>query len=473
MSIQNFPRESSVIDAQTWISVCRAFTTLDAELQPELFDIAPSDYPATHVSFWKKDCDDQYDSLGYETLSLTEASMRIIGMPFESNDSFELLDDCLKHLLDISDKSDFVLFNARPATQLGNELLIRFSRRTWSRYSDPAISFSLDDKRTTASLLEALVKVSLKELVKVEENNDLWFDDPNALIESELLVRAACNLLCDTAEVVQINRSTIASLYGNFVNISQTPYERRSLSGNVVVTTKTMPMDITFSSQVPIEDHRAARKLFEMAAYGDSIITDGNNVFGLRQCIQNDTLVNSNEIKIRIFGYGCWSAIYDRSVLFEVINGIPRLPRPKLSRKEFERALQHFSDSSANIEKLWAVVSAATHAQHGAIVVVSRNAKDEAQRLGPQATLITPTILPNRMLPAVFAIDGALLLGLDGLCHAVGVILDGAVSERGTKSRGSRYNSAVRYVDSQTGNAIALVVSEDNYINLILPEHTA
>ena len=65
------------------------------------------------------------------------------------------------------------------------------------------------------------------------------------------------------------------------------------------------------------------------------------------------------------------------------------------------------------------------------------------------------------------AIDGAVLLGPDGVCHAIGVILDGLAGDRGDPERGARFNSAVRYVDSRQEVCLAIVVSEDKTLDVI------
>jgi hypothetical protein len=55
----------------------------------------------------------------------------------------------------------------------------------------------------------------------------------------------------------------------------------------------------------------------------------------------------------------------------------------------------------------------------------------------------------------------------DGVCHAVGVILDGNATPTCTPARGGRYNSAVRYVgDGSTGRQ-ALVLSEDGTLDVV------
>ena len=73
------------------------------------------------------------------------------------------------------------------------------------------------------------------------------------------------------------------------------------------------------------------------------------------------------------------------------------------------------------------------------------------------------------MLRLVTNIDGAVLLSPTGYCHAIGVILDGMASERGEPSRGSRFNSAVRYAESSNYPCLALVISEDGMVNMITP----
>ena len=64
-------------------------------------------------------------------------------------------------------------------------------------------------------------------------------------------------------------------------------------------------------------------------------------------------------------------------------------------------------------------------------------------------------------------VDGAILVDPTGTCHAVGVILDGYASGKGDSSRGARFNSAVRYHETQSGECLVIIVSEDGMIDLI------
>jgi hypothetical protein len=71
------------------------------------------------------------------------------------------------------------------------------------------------------------------------------------------------------------------------------------------------------------------------------------------------------------------------------------------------------------------------------------------------------------LLRHVTPIDGAVLLSPDGYCHAIGTILDGIASTKGDPSRGARYNSAVRYVESTPSPCLAVVVSEDGRVDYV------
>ena len=59
------------------------------------------------------------------------------------------------------------------------------------------------------------------------------------------------------------------------------------------------------------------------------------------------------------------------------------------------------------------------------------------------------------------------MVGPDGRCHAFGVILDGVSNESGDRSRGARFNSAVRYQNMATVGSIIIVISDDGTIDLL------
>ena len=149
--------------------------------------------------------------------------------------------------------------------------------------------------------------------------------------------------------------------------------------------------------------------------------------------------------------------------------GVPGLPKPRLEEHAFKETLSSVlrNCSDLNVDQVWQFVTGALGQRHGTMVVVSDGAREEALRLASQATPIQPTTLGDyEMIRKITAIDGAVLLDPSGVCHAIGVILDGLACATGTPARGARFNSAVRYVDSTKHATVAVVISEDGGVDV-------
>ena len=78
-----------------------------------------------------------------------------------------------------------------------------------------------------------------------------------------------------------------------------------------------------------------------------------------------------------------------------------------------------------------------------------------------------------KMIIGITAIDGALMANLDGMCCAIGAILDGDAVVRGDPGRGSRYNSLANYIarfkqkkKAGKGTCFAVIFSEDERIDI-------
>lgn len=104
------------------------------------------------------------------------------------------------------------------------------------------------------------------------------------------------------------------------------------------------------------------------------------------------------------------------------------------------------------------------------MILISEQADAEAKRLSHQCIRIEPMILDDDTMKLVTTIDGAILLDTKGICHAIGVILDGHASAKEDTARGSRYNSAVRYVHGDHGRCLAVVVSADGTVDFVQKE---
>lgn len=226
---------------------------------------------------------------------------------------------------------------------------------------------------------------------------------------------------------------------------------------------------------VRLDDLRAVRKLLEISSVKTYLLADGQTIYGLGHPRRDYDEDSDSIIAIHFDGRHRWSvnkigSNQEPIGLYEVINGYARIKPPKFDKDDFQSKLKALfpSITSRQINTLCRVVEGVTLSIHGTIIVIDAHANSEADRLRQQATRIAPVQLAPLLMNEVASIDGAILVDLNGTCHAFGVILDGhARSNLGEPSRGSRVNSALRYIDSRSGLALAVIVSEDGYIDLI------
>jgi hypothetical protein len=123
--------------------------------------------------------------------------------------------------------------------------------------------------------------------------------------------------------------------------------------------------------------------------------------------------------------------------------------------------------TDGTVQLLWELALKSTTQPSGTILIISEGAGYEAQRLSRQCFRVAPRFMTPSVLRLVTNIDGAVFIDPHGTCFAIGAILDGLATERGDASRGSRYNSALRYVESSRFPTLAVVVSEDGWIDLL------
>ena len=120
-----------------------------------------------------------------------------------------------------------------------------------------------------------------------------------------------------------------------------------------------------------------------------------------------------------------------------------------------------------NIKRIWEIVQAAQKSGQGATIVVSKAPEVETERLSSEGMPIDIDYLEPDEIVRLGSVDGAVIIGPDGRCHAFGVILDGVANESGDRARGARFNSAVRYQKMETAGSIIIVISDDGTIDLL------
>ena len=295
------------------------------------------------------------------------------------------------------------------------------------------------------------------------------------LTDSEDLVRAAGAELARSV-APRITDQYFGQGYNLFQHcstISSLLYERREGSGRIVIAGEDHPAIepvVTFVNPIKLGNHRAARKLLEMSSDDLPLHSDGERLFGLIKTASYDAS-KENLFEIQIVGHFHWEFLHDHLSLMTVRDGVPSLPKLPFDemalRSDVTRIFKGIAASSTDL--LLSLVKEAEQESHGTLLVISEAAAEEAERLASQGTPITPYRLTPDLLKHLTPIDGAILLDPDGTCHAIGTILDGRATPNGDPSRGARFNSAIRYVESAGKKApcLAVVVSEDGGVDLI------
>lgn len=255
-------------------------------------------------------------------------------------------------------------------------------------------------------------------------------------------------------------------------SVSAQPYEGRAGVGSLVLAPRgheSVEVDIAFEQQVSVRSTRALRKVLEMSDPDLHLLTDGRDVYGMGRLADSYASAGEECFGVTVVGRGSWELAHNGTPLLRVNNGSARLPREPISKERFvDTVIRSFQDADAtSADLLWSLAGACADQTHGTMLVVHPSAADEGARLLPQALTIEPRLLEGSALRAVTSIDGAVLVSPDGLCHAVGVILDGLATGTGAASRGARYNSAVRYLAGGGKGSLVIIVSEDGTIDLL------
>lgn len=290
--------------------------------------------------------------------------------------------------------------------------------------------------------------------------------------ETEELLRAAGKLLMDTPAQALGMSPAAAKLFTTCNTISSLRYEGAEGVGKLLLARRRHPnLEEVFAltCPTPLTDYRAVRKLLEMTTADVSLLADGENVYALGRQIGTYDATREDLFLINFVTHYAWEFQHDGRELMRSHYGLPSLPRTRLNRTRFRKDLkQTFGLSDpAKVERLWDVVLEASRQKHGTLLVITTEALAEADRLKLQCTLIEPVPLTPLITRLITAIDGAVLLDPESYCYSIGVILDGKASGHGTSTRGARYNSAIRYVESSPYPCMAIVVSEDGLVDVI------
>ena len=296
--------------------------------------------------------------------------------------------------------------------------------------------------------------------------------------ETDELLRASGKSLLDTPAHALGADPSMAQLFFTLNTISSLRYEGAEGIGRLLLAQRGHPnIEEVFALTCPTElsDYRAVRKLLEMTIIDVHLLADSEKVYALGRQVGHYDASREDLFDIHFVKHYAWELVHAGQVLLRARYGLPTLPRPRLNRTRFKRDLTRTFGlhNASKATHLWDVVLEASRQPKGTLLVITTEALAEADRLKLQCTLIEPVPLTPLIIQLITSIDGAVLLDPEGYCYSIGVILDGKASGHGNSTRGARYNSAIRYVESSPYPCLVVVVSEDGMVDVLTKENLA
>lgn len=297
----------------------------------------------------------------------------------------------------------------------------------------------------------------------------LQLPDPGATMHTDFatagdLIRRAANNFMRTPF---LNRSPGFGLFDAVDNLSKTRYEGDNGVGRLYLVGQDADLErvLTLETTVALSDTRWARKVLQMSSGEVGLLSTHDYIFGIGR---PPAAAASDVFIVEFIDHHEWALRRGDDVYLRVRYGEARLPRDVVPNDRFLDNTQRLfpglgADDAVQLRRLFDVLAARPK---GALLVIAADAAEEARRLSVQGMAIRPAPLTDALLSSAADIDGAILASPDGVCHAIGVILDGTADPSCSPSRGGRFNSAVRYVNSAP-QRMAFVFSDDQTADVV------
>ena len=298
-----------------------------------------------------------------------------------------------------------------------------------------------------------------KEIYAPDPGRNLLFD----LVDEHLVTTAARRFVGGMAYRASGMPADLFDIVNEFCSLT---YERGGATGHLVISnidTLRPYLRITFQKPVPLNDARSMRKILELTDGETSVLADCRYAYGLGAAFSD-----VNTVEVSVTGHARWELSMDGQTYVRVGYGRATLPKRPILRRDLEDTIRRVV-GNAQFGRIWQVIGSVQETGHGATIVVSANPRRETERLSSQSLPIVPAFLDPNQIARLAGVDGAILIGPDSRCHAFGVILDGVAGDQGDRARGSRFNSSVRYhqTNKETAPSVIVVISDDGIVDLI------
>lgn len=323
------------------------------------------------------------------------------------------------------------------------------------------------------SLIHAAVSQTLKEALDELHRPDPGRFNNRSRSPEEIVRQAAAIFMRTPGLAIEDEKFGYSNLFERFNLISSLMYEGAEGTGKILLAQPyggAVDILLQFAKPVPFRDPRWSRKILQMASSEIALIADCEKIFGLGNVVNGLNPQDlQNVFEIEFLEHYHWQLSCGDEVLLVSKYGLPSLPQERFPRARlldtYRRLFGEVTDE--DVEAFIKLFETAISQRHGSMIVIAQDAELEADRLKGQGTRVKPTKLTPEIFKRVSGIDGTIIIDSHCVCHAIGVILDGPALPECTPSRGSRYNSGIRYIGAVDIPRIAVVVSDDRTVDVI------
>lgn len=353
-----------------------------------------------------------------------------------------------------------------PIIQVPNSLFKKF----------PPLNKDIHQKQRTNRGYLSLIHSTIYGVL-AEANKELKHDDPGRFWFSRAkrpdeTIREAARQFFHTPAAAVTDSLNYYDIFDKLNQVSASMYEGTKGTGYLLLSSpenQSLEYILRFHTPVPFAEPRWARKTLQMATESVALIADAEMIYGLGRISSDHDNSLQNVFTVAFLDHYHWELRCGQQVFLRSHYGDPKLPQPVVNQELFVTNYERMFPESRLDERntVWEVFNAAIHQDSGSMIVVAEDAEQEAQRLSQQGTIVYPTLMTKELFERVSSIDGTIILDPHGVCHAIGVILDGWANPDCTPARGSRFNSGQRYVKNQKYRRLAIIVSEDKTVDII------
>lgn len=197
----------------------------------------------------------------------------------------------------------------------------------------------------------------------------------------------------------------------------------------------------------------------------------------LEKIIKDENRISVPCISVKIKRHLQWDMFLDGKYILTCKNGHYKIEQPLKEQYLKEKITGYFGEREDGYQELIKNILFSQYQEHGAMLVVMEPecAQYEAQRLGAlKYGFMEEKPRISEEINCLNAIDGSVIVDIEGRVYGIGMILDGLTQEEGNLARGARYNSAVKFCSylrhqKKAGKpkAMILIVSEDGTTDII------